>query len=673
MAKKSKRKITPEDILQLRIVSDPQISPDGSTILYSQKHIGEKNNNVTNFWLLDCKSNESKQFTSGEKDGHGRWSSDGETIAFTSGREKPQTQIFTIPAAGGEAIRLTDFPDGSIGGFQFSPDGKLLAVTFRETEPGWTEADKRQQKESGASTPPRVIDDMYYRLDGDGYFNDKRHHLYVVDFKTGQHRKVFDKDNTGWFSFDFSPNSKELIVASNTSKNSLLKPWKDELFRVDVQTGKAKKIAGLPEGTKSSPKWSPDGKKIVYVGCAGRQEVWGVRNNHLFVLDLKTNKIQNLTAEYDYCLTSVTLSDMAEATFGANICWSPNSKSIYMQIGWHGETQIAHCSLDEKGFTFSSKGPQALAMGNLTADGSKMALAITTATSPPVIAVGEIAKSGQLKIRNTKNVNQSLLDSIEISQLEEHWVESASGTKVQLWVMKPPGFKKDRKYPAVLQVHGGPHCQYGTSFFHEFQVLAAAGYVVVFSNPRGSKGYGESHTTAIKGNWGNADWEDVQAVTQFMQQHANIKKSKIGIMGGSYGGYMTNWAIGHTDDFAAAISDRCVSNLVSMVGSSDIPLVPGGYWEGNSWDNIEPIWDQSPLKYFGNVKTPTLVIHSEGDLRCNIEQSEQVFAALQLRGIPSRFIRYPYSTSHGMSRMGPPDLRIHRLHQILDWWKQYLG
>jgi dipeptidyl aminopeptidase/acylaminoacyl peptidase len=207
--------------------------------------------------------------------------------------------------------------------------------------------------------------------------------------------------------------------------------------------------------------------------------------------------------------------------------------------------------------------------------------------------------------------------------------------------MKPPGARAGKEYPAVLQIHGGPHAQYGLGFFHEFQVLAAAGYVVVFSNPRGSKGYGQEHCAAIQGNWGSTDWTDIQAVTRFMQKHPSINPSRIGVMGGSYGGYMTNWAIGHSNDYVAAISDRCVSNLVSMSGNSDFPLEPDRYFPGNFWDRPDERWRQSPIAYFGEVQTPTLIIHSEGDLRCNIEQSEQVFAALNCRGIPARFVRYP--------------------------------
>jgi dipeptidyl aminopeptidase/acylaminoacyl peptidase len=240
-----------------------------------------------------------------------------------------------------------------------------------------------------------------------------------------------------------------------------------------------------------------------------------------------------------------------------------------------------------------------------------------------------------------------------------------------VWVLRPPG-AGDKKTPAVLEVHGGPHGQYGWGFFHEFQVLAGQGYTVVYSNPRGSKGYGDEHCSAIAGDWGNKDWMDIRAVIDFMRSRPYINKRRMGIMGGSYGGYMTNWAIGHTDEFAGAITDRCVSNMVSMMGSSDIMEPPDGYWEGNFWDQPETLWKQSPLRYLGAAKTPTLIIHSEGDLRCNVEQAEQVFAVLKHRNIPTRFVRYPQTTSHGMSRMGPPDLRVHRLGQILEWWERWL-
>jgi dipeptidyl aminopeptidase/acylaminoacyl peptidase len=670
----NKRKITPDDLLKFLFVGDPQISPDGDRILFTKKYIGEKNEYITNLYVVPAEKGSPRQFTSGEKDSHGRWSPDGKTIAFISNRDETPPQIFTIPASGGEATTLTKFPEGSIGSFKWSPDGTMLAVSFRETDPEWTEEAKQKREQTGASLPARVIDDMYYRLDGDGYFNRQRFQLFIVDISTGEHRVLFDRDTIGWFNYDWSPNFRELVVSTNTDKNALVKYWKWDLYRVAVGTGKAKRIPNLPSGAKTIVAWSPNGKQIAFAGNTGK-ECWGVNNTHLYVCDINGGNVRNLTDHSDYCLSAVTLSDSAEATFDEKFLWSPNGKRIFMNFGWQGGTQIASIKSSGGEVLFHTKDRKSVSMGNISSDGMQIALTVGDQMTLDEVAVGRMtspAGTGSLRIAKRSQFNKSLLAELDLSQAESHWIPSTDGTKVHVWVMKPVGFKPGKKYPAILEIHGGPHTQYGEAFFHEFQVLAAAGYTVVYSNPRGSKGYGEEHCTAIKGNWGNADWKDIQAVTAFMKQLPFVNAKKMGISGGSYGGYMTNWAIGHTDEFAAAVTDRCVSNLVSMVGSSDLPLVPGEYWKGNSWDDTDAIWEQSPLKHFGNVTTPTLVIHSEGDLRCNVEQSEQVFAALKLREIPTRFVRYPSTTSHGLSRYGPPDLRLHRLAQYLDWWKKYL-
>ena len=272
--------------------------------------------------------------------------------------------------------------------------------------------------------------------------------------------------------------------------------------------------------------------------------------------------------------------------------------------------------------------------------------------------------------------NGPLLARRQLAVPREHWVEAADGHRVHVWAMLPPSAPTGRSpagVPAILQIHGGPQAQYCSTFFHEFQVLAAAGYAVFYSNPRGSKGYGRDHCRAIHGRWGTDDWTDIQAVIAFMKSHPAVDPRRMGVMGGSYGGYMTNWVISHCDDFIAAVSDRGLTNLVSFSGNVDVVEPPDFFFPGNFWDQAEARWNQSPLKYAANVRAATLLIHSEGDLRVTIEQAEQFYAALKLLGVPARFARYPRSTSHGMSRGGPPDLRIHRLHEILRWWKEHLS
>ena len=366
------------------------------------------------------------------------------------------------------------------------------------------------------------------------------------------------------------------------------------------------------------------------------------------------------------------LSDTADVSFEPNLQWSADSSRLLVSIGWHGQFHVASVPLSGRNKKMMTEGRMVVSPGNTSDDGKVMAMVLDEPTTLPEIHVGRVGAT-KITTRRLTNFNDSYLSRRHIRKPTMKWVRSTDGTRVQTWVITPPNFKRERRYPAILEIHGGPHGQYGECFFHEFQVLASAGYIVIYSNPRGSKGYGRDHTAAIRGSWGGKDWEDIRSVTDFMIDHPSINTKRMGIMGGSYGGYMTLWAIGHTNDFAGAITDRCVSNLVSMGGNSDFVDMPDAYWAGSFWDCPEQLWEASPIRTMGQVETPTLIIHSEGDLRCNIEQAEQVFSALKVRNIPCTFVRYPRETTHGMSRNGPPDMRLHRLHQILGWWKQYLG
>lgn len=667
--------ITPEDLTRFVYVGDPQISPDGEVIVFTRKNVGEKNDSITNLWITSTgKSAKPRQFTSGGKDSHPRFSPDGGTIAFIGGRTKAKPQVFTMPVAGGEAVALTRFPEGAISSFKWSPDGKFIAVSFRETAEAWTVAGRKAAEEKGLSEPPRVLDNSWYRLDGDGYFDAQRHHLYMVDVETGDHRKIFDQDALGHFAFDISPDSSQIVVATNRDPRALHNAWNDEMLLIDVRTGKARAVPHMPHGPKAEPCFSPDGKWIAFAGREGDEGTYSTENLELFLADVRKGGARSLTGETDHCLMARTISDSAEAAFNAKIEWSPDSTGVYTRLGWHGEMHLAFIPL-KGGIKVLTSGEVDHNVGNVSRNGKRFALTAATDTRLGEVYVGEMGFGGRVSTRRLTDFNGPLLAERAVAPIESHWVNSTNGTKVQVWVMKPPGFsggKNGKKIPAILEIHGGPHAMYGVGFFHEFQVLAAQGYAVFFSNPRGSKGYGRDFCAAIRGAWGTADWEDVQAVTAFMKSQSWVNAKRMGVMGGSYGGYMTNWVIGHTNEFRAAITDRCVSNLISMFGNSDYPDRPNHYWQGNAWDDIESLWRHSPMKYLGNARTPTLIIHSEGDLRCNVEQSEQVFAVLQTHNVPVRFVRYPRSTSHGMSRSGPPDLRLHRLHQIVEWWKQWM-
>jgi dipeptidyl aminopeptidase/acylaminoacyl peptidase len=671
----AKRPIRAEDLLRIVYLGDPQISPDGDRVVYVRKHIGERNNYVTNLSMVDLEGNVTP-WTQGQKGAsHPRWSPDGSQIAFISGREEPASQIFLVPTAGGEARKLSNLPEGTIGGFRWAPDGKRIAFTFRETPEDRTTKARKEREEKGLSTPPWEIDDVWYRLDGDGYFGNQRHKLCVLDVATGEHRVLYEGAVLGTYHFDWSPDGTELAVVHSASRKPLADPANDQIYRVDLQ-GQAWQLNGLPKGDKGPIRWSPDGRWLAYAGDVDENDPWGVRNTKIYLVAAEGGEPRCLTGDTDYDAAVATLSDARDPGFDATLEWAPDSQSLFVQIGWHGESQLGRVSLNG-GIALLTEGHQAVGVGSVSRSGLRVAATVGDPLHLPEIAVIEPELgTGRMVPKILTTENAAFHEEIRLSKPEEVWIESTDGVQVHAWVIKPIDYLEPRRYPAVLEIHGGPHTQYGWVFFHEFQLLAAQGYVVVYSNPRGSKGYGEAHTAAIRGDWGNKDWDDIQAVTRWMQHQTYIHPGRMGVMGGSYGGYMTNWVIGHTHDFRAAITDRCVSNMVSMAGSSDFPFNKNGYFHGVAWgdhESIKELWRQSPIAYFEEVKTPTLVIHSEGDLRCNVEQGEQVFTALQQQGIESRFVRYPSNSSHGLSRSGPPDLRLHRLKEILVWWERHLG
>jgi acylaminoacyl-peptidase len=716
-----RRCITPEDMLRFRIVSDPQIAPDGSRIAFVEKCVGERNEYVSTLWMVAAEKPKTKggpvQFTSGGKDDSPRWSPEGSRIAFIR-TANGQKQIYLIDARGGEARQLSRFSEGSIGSFRWSPDGRQIAVSFRPNDPQRTEEARRDRRERGLSDPPLATESLLYRCDGDGYFGSRRYGLYLVEVceddgphplplsqkraRGAAHRLLYGEDTLGEFSFDFSPDSRQLVVATNRQPEPTLHPEKDELLRIDAATGRAVRIPGLPPGPKASVRWSPDGRAITYAGRIGTDPLYSTENAELFVCDAVRGGARSLTVEEDVCLRAEGIADTAAAFGDPALQFSPDGRRIYMRLSVYGESHVASVAVRGGRLMFHACGPLDVRMGNLSADGQRMALTVGSALKPAEVAVldcGAAVPAARkvdgvgrqaatmstrcppyhklAKPRMLTDLNGPLLAELELATPESHWIKAEDGHRVQVWVMLPrvrqAGKPDLRRVPALLEIHGGPHAQYCSTFFHEFQVLAAAGYAVFYSNPRGSKGYGRDHCAAIRGRWGTADWTDMQAVIAFMKKQSFVDSRRMGVIGGSYGGYMTNWVISHCHDFAAAVTDRSISNLVSFSGSTDLMEPVSHYFPGTFWDQPEARWDQSPMKYLGNVRTPTLIIHSEGDLRCNIEQSEQLFAALKLLGVPARFVRYPANTSHGMSRSGPPDLRIDRLHQILEWWRKYLG
>ena len=668
MAKRKLRTITAEDLYQFNTVSEVRISPDGQNVVFTVQRVDRKTEKkYTNLWVAPTVTGETRQFTSGDQhDSKARWSPDGSQIAFLSDRgdkDKP-AQIYLIPFSGGEAQRLTQI-DGEIGELSWSPDGKQLLCTVRKLDPETLERQKDEQKKK-LGVVARQYERLFYKLDGYGYLPHERTHIWTVDARNGKTRQltdhvVYDEDYLAW-----SPDGKWIAFSSNRSEIPDLTPDRFEIFIMPATGGEFRKIKA-PVGDKYLPSFSPDGKWIAYLGSEG--EGLSYKNASLWVAPVDGSKAaRNLTEKYDLHVDSSTINDVGAPERMAPT-WSKDGKQLYFNTVLHGSSKLASISVNGDGLR--DEIGEGGVVGSFTFDREQKRLAYFYGRINDPVQIF-VRKMDSGKERQITQLNRKLLDGIDLGQVEEMWFKGPANNDLQGWIIKPPGFDPSKKYPSIMEIHGGPLTQYGKFFMHEFYYLAAQGYVVYFSNPRGGRGYGEEHAKAIYGDWGRADYADLMAWADYMEKQPYIDPQRMGVTGGSYGGYMTVWIIGHTQRYKAAVTQRCVSNFVSMWGSSDFN------WTfqqelGNKppFEDLQNFWEHSPIAYIGNARTPTLVLHNEYDLRCPIEQSEQVFVALKKLGVESEMVRFP-DEFHGLSRTGRTDRRMARLNHILRWFDKYL-
>lgn len=668
-----KRPVALEDVLRFKLAGDTQISPDGRKVVFCVKQIDqEKNKYFSSLWMADTETGECREFTAdGHSDGEPRWSPDGKTISFVSDRDKPKSQIYLISADGGEARPLTKMEEGSFQGLAWSPDGTRIAFLYRMTPPDRRKEARKEREEKELSSPVRVHKKLFYRLDGFGYFDDAFYNLHVVDVATGETKQIVDTPhNVG--APTWSPDGKTIGFTANLKDDDDLKGMFDNVWTVPAAGGSLTQIPA-PEGPKGALSWSPDGASLAFVGHTDPDDTWGGRNERILVIPTSgSTEAKDLTGASDMAVGYNTMSDMHDTGVGSLLLWAPDSRSIYTAISSNGDTRLYRVGLDG---AMDQLTPSRNEMGcfSLSADGQKFGILMGNATEMYDAYLG-VSSGGGLELRRLSSTNTAQLEEVELQLPDEIPVRNPEGNPVHAWMMKPAAFDAGKKYPCIVYVHGGPALQYGghAAPFHELNWLAANGYVIVFSNPRGSKGYGEAYTSSIRGDWGNKDWIDVQAVADFGASLPFVDEKRMAIMGGSYGGYMTAWAVGHTDRFACAITDRLVGNLHSMSGTCDFPWEHEKMYKGNAWDDPSDLWRVSPLHYAGKINTPLLIIHSDGDLRCPVSQAEELFAALRMQRKTVEFVRYPAESSHGLSRNGPPDLRLDRLQKNLAWLDRFL-
>lgn len=664
------RKITAEDFQRIQMVSDPQVAPDGRRIACVKRHVdAEKNKYRSEIWVVSTEGGESRRFTGGETaDSNPRWSPDGKQIAFLSDRQKPKSQIYLLPTDGGEASALTRMEtEGGIQGIRWSPDGAKIAFLFRATPEAYRKEAVEERKTKELPPPPRVHTSLNYRYDGFGYIDDSYWQVWVADVATGETTQL----TTGNYHCDapvWSPDSRTLAFLSDRRDDADIDPGHDTIWIVPVEGGELRRIPA-PEGPKHALAWSPDGSHFAYAGNPDLGDPWGTNNTRLLLLPAEGGEAaHDLTGHTDRSLGYLTLGDVHDAGTGDLIQWSADSKTLFFAVSAFGDTQLYRVE--------ATPGSEPVALTPTGAELGGFGVSARTGEAAVVLA-GPTTPQELFLIRNNVVVplthfNRAWTEGVSLVSPEPIAPPNGEGGTVPGWLLKPIDFDPAQQYPLVLYIHGGPHAQYGNTLFHELQWLAAEGYVVLYTNPRGSKGYGEAHTKAIWGDWGGPDYRDLMAAADYGMGLSYVDARRTAVMGGSYGGYMTAYIVGRTDRFTCAIADRLVSNRHSMSGTTDFAWRHGVYFKGNSWDDPQPLWDCSPLSYAGRVTTPLLLIHSDGDLRCPIGQAEEMFAALRLQRKTVEFVRYPAETSHGMSRNGPPNLRLDRLRRNLDWLNRWL-
>jgi dipeptidyl aminopeptidase/acylaminoacyl peptidase len=644
----------PEDVYELTGVGDPRISPDGTRIAYVITSIDREANEYKGaIWVARRDgAEEPRRFTFGEKrDGSPRWSPDGRSIAFISNRgdEKAQAQIYVIPAEGGEARRLTDLKE-SVGELAWSPDSTCIAFTARVRDEAYEEEDDKKRK-------PRRFTRLFYKLDSVGWTGDRRKHVFVVDLEGGEPRQVTSGDGEhgepAW-----APDGKRLVFSALRGER-----WDTELisrlYSVDLEGGEPKQLTG-DGAAYDAPALSPDGARLAYRftvedGTDPHHTQLGVMNADGSDAKLLTTSLDRQCAPYP---------DLREPL------WDGNRLVFNVEDG--GNVHLYAVAADGSGEPELLVGGEKVISGYDVHDGELVYVASRYTTMRELYA-------GPDEQRVT-DAGGTFTAGRELVEPERFTAASEDGYEVDAWVVRPAGFEAGKRYPTLLNIHGGPFSQYGTGFFDEFQVYAGAGYVVLYSNPRGGSGYSEAHGRAIRGplngagpGWGARDYEDVMAVVDTaLERFDFVDPERLGVIGGSYGGYMTSWIIGHTKRFKAAVSERAVNNLVSMFGSSDLFWVFERQFGGPLWDDVGAYVERSPATYVQEMETPVLVLHSEQDLRCNIEQGEHLFTALRLLGKEVEMLRFP-AESHELSRAGSPLHRVLRFEAVLEWFGRYLS
>jgi dipeptidyl aminopeptidase/acylaminoacyl peptidase len=626
--------------------SNPMLSPDGEQILYSRTWINlTDDKRETDLWIMNSDGTSNRFFSKGS---NAKWSSDGSKIAFTKEGKPNGTQIFVKHMdVQSEPTQITKL-EKSPSSMEWSPDGKYIAFIMHvSSEPALTPKEVPSQPKGASWTKaPRVIDQVDYSQDRVGFIERGYRQLFIVPTDGGTARQItFGKYDDVSNSISWSNSSKSIVFSSYQKPDAAYSRGHSNLYSVNINTLETKELTSR-DGTESSPRVSPDGSKVAFIGSTWSKNFYNDRK--MYIMDFDGSNLKCVTTSLDQT--------------PGNPIWSSNGQGIYFNVREYGQSNVYYADLKGKVKKITS-GNHVLSMTNLV--GKKAVATWTNPSNPSDIVSFSIGKSNNFK-RLTK-VNNDLFYNVEFGQIEEITYVSKDGMKVQGWIVKPPQFDSNKKYPLVLRIHGGPHSMYHVGFNYNFQLHAAQDQVVLYTNPRGSTGYGYEFANAIQNNYPGNDFNDLMAGVDEVISKGYIDENKMYVYGGSGGGVLTSWIVGKTDRFAAASVNYPVTNWFSFVGTTD-----SANWYNNfekyPWEDPSEHIKRSPLMLVGNVKTPTMLMCGENDLRTPISQTEEYYQALKMNKVPTVMIRFN-KEYHGTSSKPSNFLRTHGY--INAWFDRY--
>ncbi|HEY7350771.1 MAG TPA: S9 family peptidase [Ktedonobacterales bacterium] len=661
-----KRALSLEDFWQLKTVADPQPSPDGTQVAYVVGSYDERKNQAhLAIWLASLEHGQCRQLTSGEsQDMQPRWSPDGSRLAFVSTRHEGKPQLFLIEVAGGEARRLTSVADGATSPL-WSPDSKHLCYTSTPDtdrqkvaqETAWFEAHSEVDKNA-----PRLRRQttLLTRFDGRGYI-ERRAQLFLLNLDDAQAepRQLtqgdFDAAQAAW-----SPDGALIAFVANRSDDANASLASD-IWTVAVESGELQR---LTDGDLSAmfPAWSPNGETIAFFAEHPLNARSGYEDAHIWLVSRSGGDQRDLMSHLDRSLAAVQPDYYFGA--GATPVWTPDGQRLSFVSADHGANAIFTLAVEAGDcWRVSSTAADIVALQSVEA--CQMFVGVAAMSEQPYDLFTLPWSGGELQ--PLVGVNQTLLAEVSIAPTERISFTGPDGWEIEGWLVRP--LHAERPYPLILHIHGGPYSAWGHSFYFQAQALAGAGYASLYINPRGSKGYGLAFTQAA--DWGEKDYLDLLAGVDAVLARGEADPERLGITGISYGGFMTNWALGHTDRFAAAVSVNGVSNHASFYGTSDLGALWFGKQYGHPWENEDFYRSRSPITYVNRISTPLLLLQSENDYRCPIEQGEQMFASLLARRQIAELIRFP-NASHAIAATASPHHRYFQWKLTLDWFERYV-